>query len=388
MSSDRKSDLETAAVHAGFQADVETGAINPPVYLTSTFIQESPGVHKGFEYARTQNPTRQVLERAVAELEGGVHGMAFASGCAATSLLLHLLKSGDHVISFDDVYGGTQRIFRKVYSQLGLNFSFVGLEDPDNFDRACTPDTKMLWIETPTNPMLKMADIAALSERAHRRGIIVVVDNTFLSPYYQNPLDHGADIVLHSTTKYLNGHSDVLGGVLVTSSDELAEEIRFLQNSIGSVPGPMDCYLVHRGMKTLAVRMEKHTANAHELALFLEADPRVSWVRYPFLPSHPQYDLAKRQSRGGGGMITFAIQGNLENARVFLENLKIFALAESLGGVESLVEHPAIMTHASVPAEDRKNLGISDTLIRLSVGIESLRDLRNDLDQALTIAFG
>ncbi|MBR58065.1 MAG: cystathionine gamma-synthase [Myxococcales bacterium] len=382
-----RTQLDTLAVHAGFKADPITGAVNPPVYFTSTYIQEEPGKHTGYEYARTQHPTREVLEKAVAELEGGTDGIAFASGCAATSTLIQLLKSGDHVVSFDDVYGGTRRIFEQIYTSLGIDFTFADLSNSDNFDAACTEKTRMLWIETPTNPMLKLADIRELSKRAKERGILVVVDNTFLSPYLQNPLSLGADIVLHSTTKYLNGHSDSVGGIVVTSNPELADRLRFLQNAIGAVPGPMDCYLVHRGLKTLALRMQRHTENAMQLASYLEAHPKVDTLWYPWLESHPQMALAREQTRGGGGMITMTLKGDLENARRFLCAVSIFALAESLGGVESLIEHPAIMTHASVPAKERAQLGISDTLVRLSVGVESVTDLRNDLDQALAAAY-
>lgn len=387
MSDDSKTTRNTLAVHAGFGIEPTTGAVNPPVFLTSTYAQETPGVHKGYEYSRTQNPTREALERAVAELEGGTHGVAFGSGCAATACIIHLLNAGDHVVSFDDVYGGTRRLFQKVFARQGIEFSFVGLQNPDSFEEACQNNTKLLWIETPTNPMLKMADIEELCRRAHAKDIIVVVDNTFLSPHLQSPLALGADLVVHSTTKYINGHSDAVGGVIATANDKLAEELRFIQNSAGAVPGPMDCYLAHRGLKTLAVRMERHCSNALSLAQFLEQHPRVKWVRYPFLESHPQHELAKRQSRGGGGVITFEMSGSLENARKFLEAVKIFILAESLGGVESLIEHPAIMTHASVPPEARAELGISDTLIRLSVGIEDATDLQNDLEQALDAAF-
>jgi cystathionine gamma-lyase len=387
MSEVSKNAMNTLAVHAGFELEETTGAVNPPVFFTSTYAQETPGVHKGYEYSRTQNPTREVLERAIAELEGGSHGIAFASGCAATACIIHLLNAGDHVVSFDDVYGGTRRLFQQVFGRQGIEFSFVGLQDPDSFDEACQSNTKLLWIETPTNPMLKMADIAELCRRARAKDILVVVDNTFLSPYLQSPLELGADLVLHSTTKYLNGHSDAVGGVIATSNDTLAERLRFIQNSAGAVPGPMDCYLAHRGMKTLAVRMERHCSNALDLAHFLEAHPRVKWVRYPYLESHPQHELAKAQSRGGGGVITFEMEGDLENARKFLEAVEIFILAESLGGVESLIEHPAIMTHASVPPEARAQLGISDTLIRLSVGIEDANDLRADLARALDSAF-
>ena len=379
--------LNTRSVHAGFSCDPGTGALNPPVFLTSTYAQESPGVHTGFVYARTRNPTRDALEAAMAELEGGTDGIAYGSGSAATASIIQLLDAGDHVVSFDDVYGGTRRVFEKVFARQGLSFSFTDLTVPGAFEAACRPESRLLWIESPTNPMLKMADIADLSRRAHARNMWVVVDNTFLSPYLQNPLALGADLVVHSTTKYLNGHSDTVGGAVVTSVPELAESLRFLQNSVGSIPGPMDCYLCHRGIKTLAVRMERHCSNALEIARFLETHPRIQRTRYPFLKSHPQHQLALTQTRGGGGIVTFEMNGNLENARRFLESVRIFALAESLGGVESLIEHPAIMTHASVPQKVREELGLSDTLVRLSVGIEDVEDLKEDLAQALEAAY-
>ena len=379
--------LNTRSVHAGFSGDPGTGALNPPVFLTSTYAQESPGVHTGFVYARTRNPTRDALEAAMAELEGGTDGIAYGSGSAATASIIQLLDAGDHVVSFDDVYGGTRRVFEKVFARQGLSFSFTDLTVPGAFEAACRPESRLLWIESPTNPMLKMADIADLSRRAHARNMWVVVDNTFLSPYLQNPLALGADLVVHSTTKYLNGHSDTVGGAVVTSVPELAESLRFLQNSVGSIPGPMDCYLCHRGIKTLAVRMERHCSNALEIARFLETHPRIQRTRYPFLKSHPQHQLALNQTRGGGGIVTFEMNGNLENARRFLESVRIFALAESLGGVESLIEHPAIMTHASVPQKVREELGLSDTLVRLSVGIEDVGDLKEDLAQALEAAY-
>ena len=379
--------LNTRSVHAGFSGDPGTGALNPPVFLTSTYAQESPGVHTGFVYARTRNPTRDALEAAMAELEGGTDGIAYGSGSAATASIIQLLDAGDHVVSFDDVYGGTRRVFEKVFARQGLSFSFTDLTVPGAFEAACRPESRLLWIESPTNPMLKMADIADLSRRAHARNMWVVVDNTFLSPYLQNPLALCADLVVHSTTKYLNGHSDTVGGAVVTSVPELAESLRFLQNSVGSIPGPMDCYLCHRGIKTLAVRMERHCLNALEIARFLETHPRIQRTRYPFLKSHPQHQLALTQTRGGGGIVTFEMNGNLENARRFLESVRIFALAESLGGVESLIEHPAIMTHASVPQKVREELGLSDTLVRLSVGIEDVEDLKEDLAQALEAAY-
>lgn len=383
----KKTQLNTRTVHAGYSGEPTTGALNPPVFLTSTYAQESPGVHQGFVYGRTRNPTRDALESALAELEGGSDGIAFASGSAATAAVIQLLDAGDHVVCFDDVYGGTRRAFEKVFARQGLTFSFADLTRPEALDEIARDETKLVWIETPTNPLLKLADIAEISRRAHARNMTVVVDNTFLSPYLQNPLALGADLVVHSTTKYLNGHSDSIGGAVVTADPEWAESLRFVQNAIGAVPGPMDCYLCHRGIKTLAVRMERHCSNALSLARFLEGHSRVRRVRYPFLDSHPQHALAQAQTRGGGGVVTFEMEGTLENARRFLESVEVFALAESLGGVESLIEHPAIMTHASVPREAREALGISDTLIRLSVGIEDVEDLQADLEQAMRAAY-
>ncbi len=375
--------IDTRAIHAGQEPDPATGAIMTPVFQTSTYVQSSPGHHQGYEYSRTHNPTRNAMEDCLASLEGGKHGVAFASGCAATSTIMHLLESGDHVVSGDDIYGGTYRLFTRVFNDMGLEFSFVDMTDLDAFEAAITPSTKLIWLESPTNPMLKISDIKAICDLAHNRGIPVVVDNTFMSPYFQNPLDLGADLVIHSTTKFINGHSDVVGGVVITNDDTVAERLRFLQNSMGAVPGPMDCWLVMRGVKTLAVRMRQHEANAQRVAKFLDEHDAVEKVIYPGLESHPQHELAKSQMSGFGGMITFVLKGGLEPARKMLESVEIFALAESLGGVESLIEHPAIMTHASVPAEVRAELGISDGLVRLSVGIEDGDDLIADLDQAL-----
>ncbi len=383
----KKTGRHTRTVHAGFSTEPTTGALNPPVFLTSTYAQESPGVHQGFVYGRTRNPTRDALELALAELEGGSDGIAFASGSAATAAVIQLLDAGDHVVCFDDVYGGTRRAFEKVFARQGLSFSFADLTRPEALDEAARAESKLVWIETPTNPLLKLADIAEISRRAHARNMTVVVDNTFLSPYLQNPLALGADLVVHSTTKYLNGHSDSIGGAVVTADPDQASALRFIQNAIGAVPAPMDCYLCHRGIKTLAIRMDRHCENALALAQFLESHPRVTRTRYPFLASHPQHALAQAQTRGGGGVVTFEMEGGLENARRFLESVEVFALAESLGGVESLIEHPAIMTHASVPREAREALGISDTLIRLSVGIEDASDLEADLAQALEAAY-
>lgn len=372
----------TRAIHAGQQPDPTTGAIMTPVYMTSTYVQESPGVHKGWEYSRTHNPTRKAYENCMASLENGKYGFAFASGCAATTTILHLLKQGDHVIAGDDMYGGTFRLFDKVLKHNGIEFSYVDLTHAENFDRAVKPNTKLVWMETPTNPTLKLVDIRKISSSARQKSILSVVDNTFMSPYFQRPLELGADIVVHSATKYIGGHSDVVGGVAVTSRDDIAERIAFLSNSMGGVQGPFDSFMCLRSLKTLPLRMRAHQENALAIARFLEAHPKVEKVIYPGLSSHPQHALAREQMSGFGGMITFYIKGGLESARKFLENVQVFALAESLGGVESLVEHPAIMTHASVPAENRKALGIDDSLIRLSVGVEDLHDLLGDLKSA------
>jgi len=383
---DRKLSFETLAIHAGQTPDPTTGAIMTPVYLTSTYVQESPGVHKGYEYSRTQNPTRHALQDCLAALEGARHGLAFASGLAATDAILHLLEAGDHVVASDDVYGGTFRIFDKVYRRHGLSFSYVDMSDPANVERALTPGTKLVWIESPTNPMLKIVDLAAVAAIARGHGARTVVDNTFATPYFQRPLALGIDVVAHSTTKYLNGHSDVIGGAVATNDPELHDRIKFLQNAVGGVPSPLDSFLVLRGLKTLHVRMERHAENALAVARFLEGHPQVERVTYPGLPSHPQHALARRQMTGFGGMLTFVIRGGLDAARAFLENVRIFACAESLGGVESLIEHPAIMTHASVPRETREALGIADGLIRVSAGIERADDLLADLERGLAAA--
>lgn len=376
--------LGTRAIHAGQNPDPITGAIMTPVYLTSTYIQDKAGEHRGYEYSRTGNPTRTALEGCVAALAGGAHGLAFASGCAATSTLMQLLAPGDHVICGDDVYGGTHRLFDAIYAKMGLEFDFVDLTDPDAVTRAARPTTRFVWLESPTNPMLKMADIAAIAERTHAMGAKLVVDNTFMSPALQSPLALGADIELHSTTKYLNGHSDVIGGVIITSHDDIHERLAYLQNAVGAVPGPMDCFLTLRGLKTLHVRMQRHCENAETIARHLEAHPAIERVLYPGLESHPQHELAKRQMSGFGGMISVVVRGGLAGAAKLLENTRIFCLAESLGGVESLIEHPAIMTHAAVPEAHRAALGIDDGLVRLSVGIEDINDLLADLDQALS----
>jgi cystathionine gamma-lyase len=373
----------TRAIHAGQAPDPVSGAVITPLSLATTFQQISPGIGTGFEYSRTNNPTRQTFEQNVAACENGKYGLAFASGSAATVTISNLLQSGDHVVSGDDVYGGTFRYFTKVSTKFGLQFSFIDLTDATKLEAVITPKTKMLWIETPTNPLLKMFDIKALSVIAKKHNLLFVVDNTFMSPYYQNPLDLGADIVVHSVSKYINGHSDVIMGVLATNDEELYKKLKFLQNSIGAIPSPFDSFMALRGMKTLHVRMKQHTENAQKVAEFLEQHPKVQKTIYPGLRSHPQYELGLRQMRGAGGMVTFFVKGGINESRAFLENLKVFALAESLGGVESLVDHPAIMTHASVPPEERAKLGISDNLIRLSVGIEDVGDLLEDLKQAL-----
>ncbi len=375
--------FDTRAIHAGQSPDPTTGAIMTPIFQTSTYVQSSPGVHTGFEYSRTQNPTRHALEDCMASLEGGKHGIAFASGCAATATLIHTLPPDSHVISGDDIYGGTYRLFTRVFQGKSVDFSFMDMTDLSSFEAAIKPNTRMIWLESPTNPLLKISDIRAICKIAHARDITVVVDNTFMSPYFQSPLELGADVVVHSTTKYINGHSDVVGGIVVTSDDGIAEKLRFLQNSIGAVPAPMDCWLVLRGIKTLHVRMRQHAESAMAVAKWLEQHPKVERVVYPGLESHPQYDIAQSQMKGPGGMITFFLKDGLPAARKMLESVKVFALAESLGGVESLIEHPAIMTHASVPPEVRAELGITDGLVRLSVGIESLDDLLADLESAL-----
>jgi cystathionine gamma-lyase len=382
--SQEKFKFETRAIHAGQEPDPTTGAIMTPVYLTSTYVQSSPGVHRGYEYSRTHNPTRKAYEACLANLEGGKHGFAFASGCAASTTVLHLLKAGDHVIAGDDMYGGTFRLMDKVIRHNGIDFSFVDLSNPENFKGALKPNTKMLWLETPTNPTLKLVDIKKLSTMATAAGVISVVDNTFMSPYFQRPLELGATMVLHSATKYIGGHSDMVGGALVTSNDELASKIAFLSNSMGGIQSPFDSFLALRSLKTLPVRMKAHEAGAKEIAAYLEKSAKVDRVIYPGLPSHPQHVLASEQMSGFGGMITFYVKGGLSAARTLLENVKVFALAESLGGVESLIEHPAIMTHASVPLEMRKTLGIDDSLVRLSVGIEDIGDLVRDLEHALS----
>ena len=378
--------IETLAIHGGQQREPVTGAVMPPIFQTSTYAQPTPGEHTGFEYSRTQNPTRFALERAIAALEGGSHGLCFGSGCAATTAIIQLLDAGDHVISGDDIYGGTFRLFDKVMSRRGQRFSYVDPADTAAIEAAFEARTKMVWLETPTNPMLKLGDIAAVAAICKAKGALLVVDNTFMTPVFQRPLELGADLVMHSTTKYMGGHSDVVGGAVAMRSAELHERLHFIQNSCGGVPGPQDCYLTLRGIKTLALRMERHAANAQAVAEFLEGHDKVERVIYPGLPSHPQHELAKRQTSGHSGMISFYLKGGLDESRRFLEAVRVFTLAESLGGVESLIEHPAIMTHASVPKENREKLGIADGFVRASVGIEHIRDLLADLEHALAQA--
>ena len=385
MSDSKDLGLGTLAIHGGQSPDPSTGAVMPPIYATSTYAQSSPGVHQGFEYSRTHNPTRFAYERCAAALEGGSRGFAFASGLAATSTLLELLDSGDHVIAMDDLYGGSYRLFERVRRRsAGLSFSFVDLTDPAQFEAAITPKARLVWIETPTNPLLKIVDIAAIAAIAKQHGLLVAVDNTFASPILQRPLEHGADIVMHSATKYLNGHSDMVGGMLVVGDNaELGEQLAFLQNSVGAVQGPFDSFLALRGLKTLHLRMKAHCDNAQALAEWLQSHEAVSEVIYPGLPSHPHHELAKRQMDGFGGMLSIRLKGGFEAAKRFCERLELFTLAESLGGVESLVNHPAVMTHASIPPARRAELGIGDELVRLSMGIETFDDLRADVARAL-----
>ena len=387
MSDSKDLGLGTLAIHGGQSPDPSTGAVMPPIYATSTYAQSSPGVHQGFEYSRTHNPTRFAYERCAAALEGGSRGFAFASGLAATSTLLELLDSGDHVIAMDDLYGGSYRLFERVRRRsAGLSFSFVDLTDPAQFEAAITPKARLVWIETPTNPLLKIVDIAAIAAIAKQHGLLVAVDNTFASPILQRPLEHGADIVMHSATKYLNGHSDMVGGMLVVGDNaELGEQLAFLQNSVGAVQGPFDSFLALRGLKTLHLRMKAHCDNAQALAEWLQSHEAVSEVIYPGLPSHPHHKLAKRQMGGFGGMLSIRLKGGFEAARRFCERPQLFTLAESLGGVESLVNHPAVMTHASIPPARRAELGLGDELVRLSVGVESVEDLQADLARALGV---
>ncbi len=384
----KKAALATRVIHAGQAPDPSTGAIMPPIYATSTFVQDSPGVHKGLDYGRSHNPTRWALERCVADLEGGAQGYAFASGLAAISTVLELADAGSHIIAGDDMYGGTYRLFERVRRRsAGHDFSYVDLTKPENLLAAIRPETKMVWVETPTNPMLKLADLKAIASICRERGIIAVADNTFASPMVQRPLEHGFDIVVHSTTKYLNGHSDIIGGIALVGGEphqkEWCEQLGFLQNSVGAIAGPFDSFLALRGVKTLAIRMERHCRSALELARWLEQQPEVRKVYYPGLESHPQHELAKRQMDGFGGIISIDLKTDLPGARRFLECCSVFALAESLGGVESLIEHPALMTHATIPPVTRAKLGIGDGLIRLSVGIEDIEDLRADIRRSL-----
>ena len=373
----------TIAIHGGQSPDPSTGAIMPPVYMTSTYVQSSPGVHQGYDYSRTINPTRVALEANLAALEGAKHGLAFSSGMAAGNNVLDLFSSGDHVVACNDLYGGSYRLMRQVFERFGMTFSFVDTTDLDAVRGAITPSTKLLWVETPSNPLLRVSDIAALSTLAQEHGLLTVVDNTFATPYLQQPLSMGADIVLHSTTKYMGGHSDVVGGALLVNDDDLHDRLRFLQNSVGAVPGPMDCFLVLRGTKTLHLRMERHCENAARIAEWLEAHEAVTRVFYPGLESHPQHAVAERQMRAPGGMVSFEVRGGLPGSRTVAERVRLFALAESLGGVESLLDHPAIMTHASIPPEERHAAGFFDGLLRLSVGVEDVGDLIGDLDRAL-----
>lgn len=376
----------TLCIHAGQEPDPTSGAVMTPIVLSSTFAQDGPGVFKGYDYSRAGNPTRTALEGCLAALEGARHGVAFGSGCAATTALLLTLKSGDHVLCGDDVYGGTFRIFDKVLKQFGISSTSLDMSDPAKVAEAVRPETKMIWMETPSNPMLKVFDIAAIAEVARRKHLVLAVDNTFATPLLQRPLDLGATVVMHSTTKYLNGHSDVVGGAALTSDDALAEKLHFIQKSVGGVPSPFDCYMVLRGLKTLSVRMNQHVQSARSLVDHLVLHRQVEKVHYPGLPPHPGYDVAMRQMKGPGGMISFELRGGLPAATAFLKALRVFACAESLGGVESLAEHPAIMTHASLPAEARRALGIGDGLIRLSVGLEDVEDLREDLERGFHAA--
>ena len=386
MKKGEKAGFATRAIHAGQSPDPSTGAVMPPIYATSTYVQKSPGVHQGYEYSRTQNPTRMAYERCIADLEGGTHGFAFASGLAATATVLELLDSGSHVVAMSDLYGGTRRLFERVRRRTAaLDFTFVDLGDTGSLAASLKPNTRMVWIETPTNPTLRLVDLDEVSRLARARNILTAVDNTFATPWTQRPLELGCDLVVHSATKFLNGHSDMVGGIVVVKDAALAEQMAFLQNSIGSVAGPFDSFLALRGLKTLELRMARSSASAMQIAQWLEKHPRVEQVLYPGLASHPQHELARRQMQNGySGIVTFLVRGGLEEARRCLERCRIFAIAESLGGVESLIDHPGIMTHASVPADKRAALGIKDSLIRLSVGIENVEDLLADLEQALS----
>ncbi len=384
---ENKAGFSTRAIHAGQSPDPSTGAVMTPIYATSTYVQSSPGVHQGYEYSRSQNPTRMAYERCVADLENGEAGFAFASGLAASATILEILDSGSHIVAMNDLYGGSNRLFNKVRNRTAnLEFSLVDLTDPNKFEKAIQPNTKMVWIESPTNPLLRLVDLAAIAKIAKAHGIIAVCDNTFATPYLQTPLDFGFDIVMHSATKYLNGHSDMVGGVAVVDDNPaLVEQMGFLQNSVGAIAGPFDSFLAMRGLKTLGLRMRQHCESAQKIAEYLQAHDKIDKVYYPGLASHPQHDLAKQQMNGFGGMVSATLKGGLVESTKFLENCHLFALAESLGGVESLIEHPAIMTHASVPADQRAELGIDDSLVRLSVGIEDTEDLIAELEQALSL---
>lgn len=380
----KKQSISTRVIHAGQTPDPTTGAVMTPIYATSTYVQESPGKHKGYEYSRTQNPTRQAYEKCIADLESGMQGYAFASGMAATATILELLQPGDHIIAIDDVYGGTYRLLERVRKRsAGLQVSFVDLCDEKKLEAAIRPETKMIWVETPTNPMLKIVDLAKIAAIAKKHKILCVADNTFATPILQRPLELGFDMVMHSATKYINGHSDMVGGIaIVGDNKELAEQMAFLHNAVGAIAGPFDSFLALRGVKTLAIRMQKHCSNAMELAHWLEQQPQVKRVIYPGLASHPHHQIAKKQMSDFGGMMSVELKYDLEKTKKMLERCHLFSLAESLGGVESLIEHPAIMTHASIPKDQREKLGISDGLIRLSVGIEDVNDLQHDLEQA------
>jgi len=377
--------FSTRAIHAGQDPDPVTGSVTVPVYLTSTYQQPGPGKEGKYVYSRTANPTRTALEECLASLEDGRFGLAFSSGMAATTTILLSLKKGDHVIAGDDIYGGTYRLFEQVLRNYGLQFTYVNPENPDNVQKAIRKNTRMIWIETPTNPLMRIVDIRQISRISKKAHALLVVDNTFMSPYLQNPLEYGADIVVHSTTKYLGGHSDLIGGATITKDEDVQSRLKYLQNAVGAIPGPLDCYLVLRGVKTLAVRMDRHNENATTISELLAKQPKVEKVNYPGLPDHPQRSVIKRQMRGNGGMLSFQLKGGFNQCKKLLNSLRVFTVAESLGGVESLIEHPASMTHASVPRERRLRLGISDNLIRVSVGIEDAEDLVQDLDRGFKV---
>jgi cystathionine beta-lyase/cystathionine gamma-synthase len=383
LNAENRQGFSTRAIHAGQPPDPATGAVTVPIYQTSTFAQDGVGRHRGYEYARTGNPTRSALEQCLAALDGGKHALAFASGMAAETAVMQLLQPGDHTVATDDLYGGTYRLFRRVLEPMGLRFSFVDGTNLEAIEAAITPQTRLLWVESPTNPLLKVIDVAALAGLAHQHGARLVVDNTFMSPYLQQPLSLGADLVVYSATKYLGGHSDLISGAVVLDADDLFERLAFLQNAVGAVPGPLDCWLVLRGLKTLAVRMREHSRNARAVASFLSRHQNVERVHYPGLPANPRLELASRQMSDFGGMVSFEVKGGLEPARRVVERTRLFTLAESLGGVESLIELPAVMTHASIPAETRRAHGVADGLIRISVGLEDIDDLISDLDRAL-----